>query len=613
MSPAQKRLWRISLLAIAAVLVVALVVIVDEFLWWLPARPRNHPVEYACLALALAYFAAKRLDPARTDGLAIHAGPITRLALFDQLAAHALQFLTPLLCLVIAAAFVTWAPHYLVWPLWTDHDHVLAMARGWDLGRLPWRDLLTYQFPGEIELAWLIGRLLGWDNPIGFYLADLALLSAFATLIWAWGKRQSLPVAAILLAILTFLGFAVSRPFTLAAQRDTHATILSIGPILVLSAWPNRRAIAVASGILFALALAVRPQAVLLFPALAYAAFTPRAASEAASAEPHRRNGRPVFFRVLAGVAFGLAIAVVPVVASGLWPDFLRMLKFPISQPGAYSAWAPSDLLKALRETVAETRNPIIIVALAAMSIAADSIERRRLARLALLALSGGLAYRLAHPVDQLYLRHPAEIITCWAIAILAAWLLSDPRFKPIPRALLLFLILVDFIPWTTNACSPQASIDAVVALAQNKPPALTPPGAEPAYPNVGFRIYHYEWADLNAALAFIRKTTSPTTPVANLLSHFPYPAINGSTGRPLAIPIESVPLLSWYPQTDFDSAISRALESAEPGTLVVWDGTRAEPAIAARLPKTIAAIHAQFQPVAQFGEIEIRIRRQSQ
>jgi len=55
--------------------------------------------------------------------------------------------------LVVAAALLAaWIPHYLTWPLWIDADSRLMMARAWDDGRLPYRDIVTFNFPGEWDI-----------------------------------------------------------------------------------------------------------------------------------------------------------------------------------------------------------------------------------------------------------------------------------------------------------------------------------------------------------------------------------------------------------------------------------------------------------------------------
>ena len=85
---------------------------------------------------------------------------------------------------------VTWLPTYLTWPWYTDSEHFAMLARLWDSGGLPYRDMFSTQFPGEIYLHWLLGKLLGWGNTVAYYAVDAALVIAFGALLVLWGRRR---------------------------------------------------------------------------------------------------------------------------------------------------------------------------------------------------------------------------------------------------------------------------------------------------------------------------------------------------------------------------------------------------------------------------------------
>jgi len=57
------------------------------------------------------------------------------------------------LCVVMLAG---WLPHYLTWPWWADLDTLATIAQGWDAGIRPYRDVALFNFPGQIELFWLL-------------------------------------------------------------------------------------------------------------------------------------------------------------------------------------------------------------------------------------------------------------------------------------------------------------------------------------------------------------------------------------------------------------------------------------------------------------------------
>src|SRR5262245_55198783 len=66
----------------------------------------------------------------------------------DRIAGRLLAGPIPaLLGLMGLIQLATWVPHYLTWPLWADHDVFATLARGWDAGLLPYRDLACNQFP----------------------------------------------------------------------------------------------------------------------------------------------------------------------------------------------------------------------------------------------------------------------------------------------------------------------------------------------------------------------------------------------------------------------------------------------------------------------------------
>ncbi len=76
-----------------------------------------------------------------------------------------------------------WLPQYLTWPWWTDLDHFGTFAMAWDCGVLPYRDLPTFQFPGEYYLFWVVGKVFGWGRTgAGSSAVDAALLAGFSGL-----------------------------------------------------------------------------------------------------------------------------------------------------------------------------------------------------------------------------------------------------------------------------------------------------------------------------------------------------------------------------------------------------------------------------------------------
>src|SRR5262249_49564663 len=98
--------------------------------------------------------------------------------------------LSLLLALWCLGAFVSWVPVYMTFPWYTDHDHFAVIARAWDHGELPYARHHSNQFPGEIYLFWLHGKLSGWGRSDTFYALDAALVGNFGGLLVWWSRRE---------------------------------------------------------------------------------------------------------------------------------------------------------------------------------------------------------------------------------------------------------------------------------------------------------------------------------------------------------------------------------------------------------------------------------------
>ena len=95
-----------------------------------------------------------------------------------------------LLISLIILEYALWLPRYLTWPWWADHDVFATMARGWDAGLKPYRDLIGNNFPGSIYLFWMVGKLCGWGNSLAYNAFDALLLGGFGAAVLAWSRRR---------------------------------------------------------------------------------------------------------------------------------------------------------------------------------------------------------------------------------------------------------------------------------------------------------------------------------------------------------------------------------------------------------------------------------------
>ncbi|MHC5544306.1 hypothetical protein ACYOEI_39260, partial [Singulisphaera rosea] len=108
---------------------------------------------------------------------------------------------------LVAVQLATWVPHYLTWPFWADHDVHGTMARAWDLGRLPYRDMRCNNFPGSIYLFWALGKVAGWGRTVPFYAFDAGLQVALGLSLFAWSRARIGAIVPGLVGYLTFLSY----------------------------------------------------------------------------------------------------------------------------------------------------------------------------------------------------------------------------------------------------------------------------------------------------------------------------------------------------------------------------------------------------------------------
>jgi len=566
-----------------------------------PYRLTAHPIELAAAGLMAIYALARRLAASPSHG----DDPLVRwsrrgAAAADAAAGWALRGRRPAfgLAALVLTLLALWFPAYLTWPLWTDQDHFATLALGWDAGKAPWRDMVTYQFPGEIYLFWLVGRVAGWGRPASFYALDAGLLLGLGAATLAWGRRR--PIAG-LVAYLTFLGVYLDLPFTHAAQRDWHAACFAALGLLAAESIPGRAG-RLASAALAAAALSFRPHVVVLVPAFV-AALDARARPPGA---PWSRTAWPVLEWLLAAAA-ATALAFAPLALTGLVADFLGSLRH-MAESGYASALTPRSFLDDLGRQLAEPRVLILLAANLALAARGETPEVRREARIWALAVAGILLYRPMHPLKHLYLDQPAALIEALALMPPLAWVLARDRLAAPARLVILAVAVAEAVPWWPDLCDPVEALRALPPLARGEEPIPPPLGSRHAYPRPDKHIYHYTWADFRGVVDYLRRETPPTTPVANLLTYFPYPAINATVGRDTPLPIESITLLQWFPHSDFDTVLVAHLERAPVGAIVLWDASPNPDRVPA-LARTAALIRRDYPIVARIGEIEIHRR----
>jgi hypothetical protein len=508
--------------------------------------------------------------------------------------------LTALLAALCAAQWLTWAPQYLTWPWWADHDVFASAAHAWDLGLPPYREARTNQFPGTIYLFWGLGRAFGWGKTPPLYAVDAALVASLGWALAAWGRARFRSALPGLVAYASFLAYYLSLDYTQTAQRDWHAPFFAAIALLALETWPNRvgRIVSAAS---FAVALAIRPQVVLFGPAILLALD-----------QGARRKGEPrpatikvaLAWAALAGALFLASFS--PLVIAGVWGDFLRGVGMTAFGGRYYQARSLPTFLREWLTQISFVRFSAVMLALGLLAARADSPSRRT-ALTWIAALAAVSLYRPLSPLQHAYLSHPITLVWSVTLGVLAGLLLERSEIRADFRLIAVLLVLGLEATGKPRFSSPTMSLRAIPILAQGKEPEIAPLGYTPN-PTVRNSAI-YDWKDYCDLLRYLRTEVPPTTRIANALKGVP--ALVGSTEHLSAFPAESVAWLRMI-QSEDEGAFAEALERT-PDSVVIWAPREVGSDRFFQLKTLDPAIRWLYEPAAKFGAIEVWRRKPSE
>lgn len=505
------------------------------------------------------------------------------------------------LAAICGVFLLEWVPHYLTWPWWPDTEQFAIAALSWDAGRIPFRDQADFDFPGPIYVCYLTGKLFGWGKVWTYNLADVLFLVGLGGVLAYWSRRRSGSLAPGLLGFLSFLGLYCRLDYTLVAQRDWQAPCLSVMGLLWLEARPDRTGRCV-SAFLTALALAFRPQVVLLLPAVPFAID----ASARRPEEPWRRSLVPILEWSLF-YAVGLVLAFSPLLVHGVFDDFLRRLAITRHDGSYYqTTWDAST--KILFRDLA---NPVIRCLLPCLFIIGvrGGAEWRRTALAWLVAFLGVLLYNPISPVHHKYLDQPVVLLSSVAFAVVAGWCQSSPYIRRASLRLtglgLLVYLSYQGVPFY---CSMEASLDALGPLARGGFPAKSPPGCckgRPFSKEISTLFVSYKWVDYVHCLEYLQRNTTRQTLVANLLGAYPYPAVNGPVGRDSPFPAAGGIFHLAHVDRGLEDEYLRALE--RPGDIrVVWATRPIHNPNEFRSERLRTLVRERYEPEAIFGVFEV-------
>jgi hypothetical protein len=585
------RLVPIFVLALAGTLAVILCMMAPDLLRFLPPPLRKRRLGMALVALAAAYVIGRiATRPVRSDGQS--SDRLRRL--LDCLDSRAACAFTGVVVMACGAFLAGWLPHYVLWPWYRDSDTFATLAQSWDAGILPYRDIRGYNFPGAIYLFWVLGKVAGWGRTWPLYVVDASALILLGAMLSAWSRRCLGNLLPGVTAYLIFLTFYLSLNFETVAERDWHASLCVVLSLLALEAWPGRTS-RVISALLTALAFSIRPHVVLFLPALW--------AAVAEGIDTHRRH---VLARSLAGwsLAFGLfsAMAFAPLFIAGIADDLARGLKV-VAFGGPYNRANPATVARVFVDQLHVPATLAAIGLLCMTMIASEGVARRRAATWSL-ALGAALGYRLLHPYQHFYLILPAALVAAVSLAIPIAWIADRPGIAPTLRMIALIFMISEVSTGIPRYCRFPAAIRALLCLARGQTlPNWSPPGSLDWFDVARGR--RYPWADYRSVLNYLRETTGPATPVANVLRSPPFPAINGPVGRLSPFLAESgvcwMLLVDLDLEPEFVAALERSTDS-----VVVWNPAEFSRFSRLRLDRLTAVIQEHYRLDARFGRIEV-------
>ena len=363
------------------------------------------------------------------------------------------------------------------------------------------------------------------------------------------------------MGFLTVQSIYFNLDFSQVAQQDWQGPLVAVVGLLTLQAWPGAVG-RLASALALAVALAIRPQVVLLLPAFI------SALDEAA-----RPPGRPPSRTVFAAIGWGLALLVflglafAPLARAGVLDDFVQGVRLV-----GYGAEPQSvDDPGALGEFLGQLGSVSLWAVPASIACLVGSARppARRRAVTWGLALLGVLFYLPLSPVTRPYLILPLMLVWSVNVAVLVGLVLeARPASPPLQLAAVVLILLgLKATSWP-RFCAPLASLRALSAPMRDVGPERAPEGYVHPY---GPMVPLYPWQDYRATLRELRRNTSPETRVANALMGV---ALTGPAARLPAFPAESATWL-FVVRPEAEAEFARALEEA-PDSVVVWGARRA-------------------------------------
>jgi len=498
----------------------------------------------------------------------------------------------PLACglaVVYLAMLAAWVPQYLSWPWWTDLDHFATFALAWDAGVLPYRDLPTFQFPGEYYAFWVLGKVFGWGRTWPVYAADAASLFALGVAAACWSRARFGRTLPGVVGYGWFLCYYLNLGVHQVAQRDWHAAFLATLGLFAAEVVPGRPGRA-ASALALAAAVAIRPHVVLLMPAFLLAID----GAARPPGGPWVLSGRAVrdWGAMLCGFT---ALAFAPLAVAGTLDDFLRGLR-EAAPGGPYNALTPATLAARLVRQLADQRLATAVACGVALLAFRGETGRRRTALVWLAAFAGAWMYRPLSPIAHAYLNHPVMLAGSVLAATLVGLVLEARGWSTALRAAVIVLVAgAGFSAWPRYV-SVSRSLHALTAGEGVEFPR-TPPDCS--------RLHQfYTWDEYRGTVFYLRRTVAPGVKLANALQGLP--ALTGPVAR---LPAFSEVSLWWFEarvrKPGLEESYIQALRG-NPRSVVVWKPGEGDSPYSFMPRRLTAYIRSAYALEARIGTIEV-------
>ena len=429
----------------------------------------------------------------------------------------------------------------------------------------PYRDVALFNFPGQIELFWLLGTSFGWGRTAPIYAVDAVLLVVLGLVMSAWSRRSFGRSSPGLVGFVAFLHYYMSLDYAVVAQRDWQGPLLVVLGMMLVQVWPGLAG-SMGSGLLFGLAFVIRPHVLLFTPAVALVVAMSASAGPASGGP----GGRPDA-RIRALLAWAVAASMGAAVGFALAGGSGTARRF--------CAGGAAGRLRPLRRIPGQPRSQ------------GDRPARRAAARDGIRPRGGGCrcgpvpdsppgaalgtdagagpGVSAASPPAARVLAHPLWLIWSINLAVIAGAAVTAWKRRPWLALGSVGLVLALASPGVPRFCDMGASVQAPGDLGRGIEPALVPLGAArgfaPVDPNSP-----YTWDQYREVLAYLRLRTGPHTQVANLLRNVPFPGVNGTVGRISPLRADSGIIWLYVLGPDREAEFARELEAAD-DAVVVW------------------------------------------